>query len=63
MFEKYKPIILEDKHYIRVLNDLLDALIEDGKIIEEIGPCSLNEKCNLKRKLMEFYIDNPAIFP
>ena len=32
MFEKYKPIILQDGHYIKILNDLLDALIEDGQI-------------------------------
>lgn len=33
MIDKYKPIILQESHYIKVLNDLNDALIEDGIII------------------------------
>lgn len=32
MFFKYKPIILSGKHYIEVLNNLNEALIEDGLI-------------------------------
>ena len=33
MFDKYKPIILQDSHYLKVLNDLNDALIEDGVVV------------------------------
>lgn len=54
-------LIMSLKKYMGI--EIKFSLSENGKVIDEISPCSENPVCDLKRKLMEFYIDNPSIFP
>lgn len=43
--------------------ELKYTLMKEGKVLESVSPCSINPVCEQKRKLIEFYIENPELFP